>query len=297
MKRKVVFIPVYLLFMMLLNSCNKDFLSTTPKDSISADAVWSDAPLATAFVNEIYNGLGAGGFDEQMLASLSDETVFTHQGRGISTINDGSLNAGNLGWVDDSYEWGAMYNRIRSCNLALENLKTASFDDDVLKERLKGEVHYLRAYYYHQLVRYYGGVPIIDRIYGLNEDYSAERGTFENCVKFIQSDCDTAIQYLTGKTLDKGRATALAAKSLKSRLLLYAASDLHDIPTAKAKSAVISAYANPEYLGYVDGDRIARWQAAKVAAKAVLDEGSGYMLDLAAPVAKDAAINNYISIS
>ncbi|MEP7318989.1 MAG: RagB/SusD family nutrient uptake outer membrane protein, partial [Panacibacter sp.] len=167
----------------------------------------------------------------------------------------------------------------------------------VLKERLKGEAHFLRAYYYQQLLRYYGAVPLIDKVYGLNEDYTAARATYEECVNFIQADCDMAIQQLTGKSLGKGRATALAAKALKSRLLLYAASDLHDIPTAKANSSVIASYANPEFLGYVSGDRTARWQAAKAAAKAVLDEGTGYKLSLAAPATKEEAISNYISIS
>ncbi|HEV8083564.1 MAG TPA: RagB/SusD family nutrient uptake outer membrane protein [Chitinophagaceae bacterium] len=297
MKNKIILIPGFLLAMMLFNSCNKDFLSTVPKDSISSDAVWGDGPLATGFVTEIYNGLGPGGFNEQMLSSISDETIFVHPGRGIDAINNGSLSPSNLGWVDGTYEWKSMYNRIRSCNLALLNLPTATFDDDPLKERLKGEAHFMRAYYYHQLLRYYGSVPIIDKIYGLNEDYSVERATFEQCVNFIAADCDTAIQYLTGKTLGKGRATELAAKALKSRLLLYAASDLHDIPTAKANSSVIAAYSKPEFLGYLSGDRTARWQAAKDAAKAVLDEGSGYKLDLAAPVSTTEAFNNYLSIS
>jgi hypothetical protein len=283
--------------MVLLNSCNKDFLNTVPKDSISSNAVWGDPALSTAFVTEIYNGLGAGGFDEQMLSSLSDETIFVHPGRGIDAINNGSLSPSNLGWVNGTYSWGNMYSRIRSCNLALINLQTASFDDAALKDRLKGEAHFMRAYYYHQLVRYYGSVPIITKIYGLNEDYAAERSTFENCVKLITSDCDTAIQLLTGKSMQKGRATPLAAKALKSRELLYAASDLHDIPTAKANSSVISAYAHPEFVGYVSGDRTARWQAAKDAAKVVLDEGAGYKLDLSAPASSTEAFNNYLSIS
>jgi hypothetical protein len=70
------------------------------------------------------------------------------------------------------------------------------------------------------------------------------------------------------------------------------------MPTAKAKSALIAAYPNSEFLGYVSGDRTARWQAAKDAAKAVLDQGGGgYKLDLAAPASRDEAIQNYISIS
>jgi hypothetical protein len=116
-------------------------------------------------------------------------------------------------------------------------------------------------------------------------------------VNFIVKDCDSAAILLTGKTLASGRATALAAMALKSRVLLYAASDLHDIPTAKANSSTISSFSNPELLGYVSGDRMARWKAAQDAAKAVLDAGSGYMLNLSAPLSADAAKQAYVSIA
>lgn len=297
MKNKLKYISTFLAVIFFFVSCKKDFLNVEPLDRISSEATWKDGPLSTAFVTNLYNGFGAGGFDEQMLASLSDEAVFTHTGRGITTVNDGSLSPSNIGWTSGTYEWGSMYRWIRGCNVALENLATATFDDAKLKERLQGEAHFLRAYFYHQLVRYYGGVPIISKSYGLDEDYTVERGTFEQCVNFIAADCDTAIQQLTGKTLGLGRATPLAAKALKARILLYAASDLHDMPTAKANSSVISGFSKPEILGYTSGDRTARWQAAKDAAKAVMDGGTGYKLDLAAPVTPEEGKLNYMSIS
>lgn len=282
---------------LLLTACSRDFLNTKPLSQIPATDTWKDGGLSEAFVTDIYNGLGNGGFDEQQLSSLSDEAVFVHPGRGINTINEGTLGPTNLGWVSNTYDWVAMYLRIRGTNVSLENLKIATFADTVLNNRLKGEAHFLRAYYYHQLVRYYGAVPIVDHTYDLNQDYSLARNTFEDCVKFIVADCDTAVSLLTGKTLAKGRATAISALALKSRILLYAASDLHDIPTAKAKSSVISAFANPELLGYTSGDRTARWQAAKDAAWAVMQAASGYKLDLSAPVSADDAVTNYVSIS
>ncbi|NNV56751.1 RagB/SusD family nutrient uptake outer membrane protein [Limnovirga soli] len=298
MKRKINYLQaICLMSVILISSCKQDFLNTKPLDSISSSAVWNDGPLATAFVTELYNGLGAGGFEEQMLASLSDEAVFTHTGRGINTINEGSLSPSNTGWVSGTYEWSTMYSRIRGCNLAIESLASSTIDED-LKERLSGEAHFMRAYLYHQLVRYYGAVPIITKVYGLNEDYSATRNTYEECVNFIVADCDTANTNLSGRSMDKGRSTAVAALALKSRVLLYAASDLHDIPTAKAKSATIAGYANPEFLGYVSGDRTARWVAAKNAAKAVMDAGGGgYQLNLSAPVSSQQAQLNYTSIA
>ncbi len=287
----------FAILLFLMGSCKKDFLNTTPLTSISSVVTWTDGSLSEAFVTNIYNGLGNGGWDEQQLASLSDEAVFVHPGRGINTINEGTLTPSNLGWVDNTYEWGNMYNYIRSCNISLENLKTATFNDTALNLRLQGEAHFLRGYYYQQLVRYYGAVPLVNHSYGLNQDYSVTRNTYEECVNFIVSDCDSAALLLTGRTLASGRATQLSALALKSRVLLYAASDLHDIPTAKVKSATIAAFANPELLGYVSGDRNARWMAAQAAAKAVLDLGSGYMLNLTAPLSSAAGTQAYVSMA
>jgi len=281
-----------------LSSCDTDFLDVTPPTEIPGDAVWGDGALSEGFVTGIYAGLQQGGFSEQMLASLTDEAVFTHTGRNINTVNEGSLSPSNLGWVDATYGWSQMYQYIRASNLAISKLGTATFTDETLKARLKGEAYFMRAYYYQQLVRYYGSVPIIKKVYALNEDYSVSRATFDECVKQIVSDADSAALLLDGKNPAKGRATKIAALALKARVLLYAASDLHDIPTAKAKSAVIAAFPNPEFLGYTSGDRKARWAAAQAAAKAALDaSGNGYKLNLTAPVTQEQGRLNYISLA
>jgi len=298
-------VTITALIIYLFTNCNRDFLNTKPLDQVSSTDAWKDGALAESFVTGIYSGLGQGGFDEQMLASLSDEAVFTHPGRSINVVNEGTLNPSNIGWVNVNYMWGKdggnndMYAKIRQANLALENLRTATFDDKSLNDRLQGEAHFLRAFFYHQLVRYYGAVPIVDHSYGLGQDYSIARNTYEECVNFVIKDCDSAFLLLTGKKLDLGRASDLAALALKSRVLLYAASDLHDIPTAKAKSAVIAGYAHPELLGYTSGDRTARWTAAKNAAKAVLDaaSGRGYKMNLTAPASAADGKKNYVSLA
>src|SRR5690606_10305452 len=84
---------------------------------------------------------------------------------------------------------------------------------------------------------------------------------------------------------------------LKARILVYAASDLHDIPTASANSATIGGYTNPEFLGYVSGDQTARWEKAKAAAKAVVDKNLGYKLNLSAPVSPEEGEANYLALS
>lgn len=297
MKNTLTYTIVLLLTLSLLGACKDDFLDTKPSGEIPSTETWKDGALAEAFVNGVYAGLGNGGFDEQMLSSLSDESVFTHAGRGINTINEGILNPSNLGWVNNTYEWKNMYNYIRAANVAIASLPAATFDDEALKKRLRGEAHFMRAYYFQQLVKFYGGVPIVDKVYGLTDDYSIERNSFADCVAFIVKGCDSAAFLLGETVMQKGRASKAAALALKARILLYAASDLYDVPTAKAASTLLNAFPKPELLGYTSGDRTARWQAAKAAALAVINSGGGYKLDLTAPVSTEEAQKNYISLA
>ena len=296
---RITYIFFIALITLLGTGCKKDFLAVDPPTAINADLVWKDPALAQAFVTEIYNGLNVGGFDEQMLSSVSDESLFTHPNRGIDLVNASTINPTTLGWVHVTWGYDQMYNRIRACNITVEKLTAAdnAITDEAVKAQLLGQAYFLRAYFYQQLLRYYGAVPLITKSYALNDDFKVKRATYEECVNFIVKDCDESFNLLKGKTMLKGQTNSLAALALKSRVLLYAASDLHDIPTAKAKSTVISGYGNPEYLGYLTGDRTARWKAAQDAAKAVMDAGTGYKLNLSAKVSAAEGTSNYKSIA
>ncbi|MBO0948460.1 RagB/SusD family nutrient uptake outer membrane protein [Fibrella forsythiae] len=283
-----------------VTGCNDEFVNTQPLDQVSGVAVWGDASLAEAFVTGIYAGLGQGGFNEQQLASLTDETMFTHPGRGITTITEARSNPADQGWINETYEWNNMYLRIRAANLALQNLAKPGFaNTNNIVDRLVGEAKFLRAYYYHQLVRYYGGVPLIDKPYDLGQaDYTIARNTMEECINFIVKDCDEAAALLKGKSLAKGRANEASALALKARILTYAASDLYDVTTAKQKSTAHAAFSKPELFGYVSTNRTERWQKAKDAAKAVLDlTAYGSQLNLSAPVSKEQGMANYMNIA
>lgn len=275
----------------MITACNQDFVSTQPLDKAAAAATWSDPALSEAFVTDIYNVLHDGLLNQESMDCISDNCLYNF---GRMDIMEGNISPSNTGWVNNTYEWGEMYIRIRAANIALENLAAAKFDASMV-DRLKGETYFLRAYCYNQLLRYYGGVPIVKSSYQLStKDFSLPRNTYEECVNSIIGDLDSATLLLSGKSLSSGRATADASMALKARVLLYAASDLHDIPTAKAKSSLISSFAHPELLGYLSGDRAARWQKAKDAAKAVIDLGTyGYMLNLSAPASKADAITYY----
>ncbi len=285
---RVSLVGCLLAMLLFAVSCSQDFLDTQPLDKISSDATWSDAALAEAFVFGVYSFLEYGGFEEYGLSSYSDEALYTHSGRPIPPVNEGTESPTNLAYMSPSYEWGNMYLAIREANIALQELPNATIDEGV-KTRLTGEVHFLRAYYYQQLLRFYGGVPLIDRPYGLGEDYSISRNTYGEVVDFIVADLDKAATLLDGIGRTSGRATTLAALSLKARVLMYAASDLHE-------SSKVSGDMAGETFAYQGGQE-ARWQAAKTASEAALNAGSGYKLDLSAPVSAAEGQANYIALA
>jgi hypothetical protein len=285
----------------LVLACNNAFLDTKPLDRISSDATWADGSLSQAFVFNVYSYLGYGGFEEQGLSAYTDEAMFTHAGRNINTFTEGTETPGNLAWMSPTYEWGSMYLAIRQANIAIQQLPKATFADQNLKDQLLGEALFLRAHYYQQLLRFYGGVPLVDKPYGLNEDYAVARSSYEDCVKFIVADLDKAADLLKGKNPEDGRTNRLAALALKARVLTYAASDLHDAAKVRAKVPTIGSFQNIELVAYPSGSQAARWETARTAAKAALDEaaaaGKGYKLNLTTPVSPAEGRANYNAIA
>src|SRR5213595_2700866 len=269
------------------NSCT-DVLDVTPKDQFPDQAVFTDPNLAQAFLNDMYRGLGHGLY-EIMLASLADETQFIHV-YATDKIVQAVITSSDRGALDDGrfahFNWGPNYSRIRQTNIFLSHIDATTFDA-AWKQRMKGEAYFLRAYFYHNLMRMYGGVPLITKVYGLNEDYKVARNSFKETVDFIVANADSAAALLpTSYTgADVGRATKGAALALKARVLLYAASDLYNVnPSANA----LTGYTTPQ-------DRTALWRAAKNAAQAVMDIGS-YGLFRPTPASSQEAAQNYADL-
>ncbi len=267
-----------------LTGCN-GILDQTPKDQLSDEAVFTDPNLAQAFLNDMYRGLGHGLY-EIMLASITDETHFIHN-YATEPVVKSIITSSDRGAIDDGrfahFNWGPTYSRIRQTNIFLSKIDGTTFDV-AWKQRMKGEAFFLRAYFYHNLMRMYGGVPLITKVYGLNEDYQVARNTFQETVAFIAANADSAAALLplSYSGADVGRATKGAALALKARVLLYAASDLYNVnPSGNAENG----YTTPQ-------DRSALWRAAKDAAKAVMDLGI-YSLFRPTPASAQEAAKNY----
>jgi starch-binding outer membrane protein, SusD/RagB family len=279
-------------------SCETEFLDQAPLDKYSEAAVWQDPALTQTFVNNIYLGMPSP-FATLMLSSTTDESMAVWDWES-SSVTKSLVTPSYLAIFDPGFwtgspremTWDRSYKNIRACNLFMEKIEGVPFDDQTKKDQLKGEVHFLRAFYYQQLVSLYGGVPLITETYGLKDDFAAPRESYENCIKFISEECDKAAALLPASG-DKGRATKGAALALKSRALLYAASDFYNSNGAWASD--IKAEQKP-LVGYTGGDRQARWLAAKNAAKAVIDLGMYNLYGGESPASAEEAAKNYAGI-
>lgn len=281
-----------LLATLALGSCQKDFLNTDPSTEFSENAVWTDPALVETFINQLYFRLDEPLTDGRFKANLVDEGHY--RGNAASLNFNRSIQSPDdlLGWGVSRYRsWADLYKSIRYCNLFFSKVDQVPFsanliDGKTMKDRMTGEMHFMRAYYYHLLTSTYGGVPLITEPYALTDEFQKERSSYADCVKFMTAELDKAAQLLpldhTGA--NQGRATKGAALALKARILLYAASDLYN-------KDVFPGFEKPELIRYMDGNRSARWQAAKDAAKAVIDLNK-YRLYKAMPAVTDNISQN-----
>lgn len=287
----------------LFTGCKQEFLDTQPLDKAPGALVWSDAALAESAVTELYNGLGPGVLDQQNMDTQTDNALYNF---GKQDITEANISPSNTGRIYN--DWGGMYGRIRIANIALMNLANPRFPNNGgIVERLQGESYFMRAYFYHQLMRNYGGVPLVKSPYQLGAaDFTIARSTFAETVDFIVSDLDSAALLLQGKAPASGRATQEAAMALKARVLLYAASDLHNQSTYLAKLNSQTVKSDPTLndpkvlalLTYPNGSQTDRWQRAQAAALAVIELGKfGYKLDLNAPVTAEEGQANYTNMA
>ena len=243
-----------------------------------------DTKVDTMFTKEIldtdYNklrDLGYAGYthlingfwrmDNNIAAAMSDEAEQTLSQSSVQMFNEGSWNTFNN--PDNVYS--SCYKGLRNVNYFVENSadykKQLAFNRDTLSDKgygyrldvedigwMRAESHVLRAYYYFELIKRYGGVPLVTKSIapGIREK-AIPRSTYDEIVNYAISQIDYALDSLQTdwKSSDSerdGRFTKGAALALKSRILLYAASPLNNpennlnkwIDAAKAAHEVIS---------------------------------------------------------
>ena len=250
---------IYLLLIVFIAmSCNK--LELTPLDTISDANTWSNQNLVQLYVNAQYNVL-LHGYQNELLAAADDEAFNIHQYGNLYMVQTGQLTQDNV--TDFSTKinyWDFAYSYIYNINVFFSKIESAPVDA-TFKAGATAEMRFLRAYIYANLIWRYGGVPIITKVFGLHDHFQVTRSSYDDCVKFIDTELDSAAAQLPANqpASGKGRASANACLALKARVLLYDASLLnnpnHDNTkwqaAADASAALLNAgYSlNPDYQG------------------------------------------------
>ncbi len=266
-------------------SCQK--LDRELETDLTQEQIASSFVNVQNLLNGVYSELREGFLEiggDAMMASATDEAEHTIETSPVQQFNQGSWNAAS----NPADVWGPYFRAIRRANLFLETADTNKINLDAFKTdlptlqlrkneivRWRYEARFLRAFFYAELIKRYGGVPIFTRTLTEADVATTQRSSLEACIKFVSDECDSAANNLplTYAAGELGRATKGAALALKSRMLLYAASDLFNT------NSWAGGYTKSELISLPAGDRNLRWKAAADAAKAVIDlAGTGYAL-------------------
>lgn len=260
-----VYITIVLAAIALLWSCSDDFLEKKPLDSFSEVDVFADAALLTDFVNGTYRGVRHPFDDsENSLTDGLTDNAFNQHGSAegiIKVYTRGEVNPDNGEGVTRGL-WNSTYEYIKRTNLFFEKIGDSPIEASD-RALLEGQMHFLRAFYYFELFRWYGNVPLITRTFDLGEgSFDVASSSAEDVGAFIVEECDLAIGKLISSAdagYQLGRASKEAAMALKARTLLYLASPLYNPANAQNK-----------------------WIAARDANKAVMDLPQYSLVDNAA---------------
>lgn len=209
---------------LVISSCKKSFLDIGPEATINGSKFFSTEAEILQAVNGAYSTLRTLGVNSYWVFGemRSDNTAnfeINTGGEQRELIDQFLIIATN---ENVRSFWQQSYIGISRCNDVLDHIATVSMPDDA-KKRYTGEIKFLRAFYYFQLVRQFGGVPLrITSIQSASNSLSGGRATKEKIYELILSDLEVAVKSLpssyTGK--DLGRATQGAARMLRAEVLM-----------------------------------------------------------------------------
>jgi hypothetical protein len=243
---KVRFIFLFSFLIILMSSCS-DILDQAPEGKLSMDEIFSDEEKIGAFLNTCYSNIGQKGHYYYLWSrgpvDWSDdawdaEAVITNNGvstrlyRGEASAASHPIDAIEREGLGNY--WNKYWTSIRYCSQFIQYIEEADINP-VNAIRWKAEAHVLRAYYYMELLQWFGtGLPIQHEPFDITGDLTGlEKPSYYETVKFIIEDCDAALNndYLPWRiTLNSEvfRVTKAVAAALKSRAILFAASPLYN---------------------------------------------------------------------
>ena len=232
--------------------------------------------LSTCYLETLPNGHNRVGGD--YLDAASDDAISNKLT--VSAVQQMATGAYSAGSPSSDDDWTHNYSAIRDCNIFINDIYRVPLAEKLLSGRpaiaaYRSEARFLRAWEYFELVKRYGGVPLLgDSVFTITQNAQVPRNSFSDCINYIVSECDNikdslrTLSDITGSSY--GRITKGAAMALKAEALLLAASPLYNGGNIDASDALT---------GYASYDAN-RWQVAAQAAQDVISSGSyGLMAD------------------
>lgn len=219
------------LLLSVVSGC-KDFLDVAPQGQLTEDQIKTDPAAAQKLVDGVYNVMYLGGFGTDVhglqyviltdIASDDSDKGSTPTDYGPAADVDNFTLTSSNGIVNNV--WKGYFQGVTRANQALEKIPLSPASDET-KNRLLGEVRFLRGYFYFNLVRFFGGVPKLDRVPAtseINDPKLQKRATAEEIYQLIISDLEFAANNLPikGET-ETGRATKAAAQGMLAKVYLY----------------------------------------------------------------------------
>ena len=190
--------------------------------------------MAGAESNKRFTGVSSG------LPDMASRSTEEYAGEWSDFVNPNvTLTSGATGTSVPDFFMGKVtdiqqstYGRIRNINDFIAGVEGSTLSQEQ-KDELLGQAHFFRAWMYFNVVKWYGGVPIVTEVQNPEVGTFTPRSTTKECIQFIVNECNTAAQQLTALTTnggwsggDWGRVTSGTALALKGRALLLWASPL-----------------------------------------------------------------------
>jgi hypothetical protein len=200
-------------------------LTTTPGDRVPASQVITDAATATAALNGAYDALQSGsyyGLDLELLGDLpSDNGQWGGTYQFLGDIASNRITSDN---PEVTAMWTAIYRQIDRDNTILTTVPTIASIPDATKNEVLGEAYLLRALSYHNLVKFWGDVPMpLAPVTVASDAASYTRTPQLQVYTQILADLAKAATLITNST-DTRHATKQAVNAIRARVLFYRAS-------------------------------------------------------------------------
>lgn len=240
-------ILIILPFVMLFSACSK-VLDMAPDGNMQMDEVLSDPNKVEALLNRCYNNIPQKGYSywffESLLIAASDDGYTSDEGQGVPTTalyqDNNSASGHNIRDAHDGHGgnntgyWTRSWQQIRLCSQFIELIDKAAVNKESDRGRFKSEARVLRAFFYMELIKWFGKVPILDATVPFDANFATlTRSSVYDVAKFIVSDCDAALAepnlpWRIDNGNDEMRMTKALALALKTKAMLFAASPLHN---------------------------------------------------------------------